>query len=343
VSIFFRPPDGPMYRTMKGTVRDFYSEYHGHLTSHLELVHDALRQRHPSVIFFAGDSSLDNKYWVEAWVPAINGYESVLEPPRMKQDVCYWLNAECERRALTPSVGCLNTSIEATTLAQRACGLLPQDEFIRDHLTDEDFLVVSVGGNDIALSPVLCTVLNILPLVLCTPQCCLRRCACACPPNFGCDLGCAGCGIGGCVAGLFGWPPGVGYFVDLFGNKVENYVRKLLGPRRPRKVVVCMIYHPDEQGGGWADCALGALGYNRSPSRLQLAIATIFESATRRIRIPGAEVVALPLFQVLDGKDTTDYVARVEPSAEGGRKMGRAIADALFASPPTPAEGVVMT
>ena len=38
-------------------------------------------------------------------------------------------------------------------------------------------------------------------------------------------------------------------------------------------------------------------------------------------------MVYLPFFEVLDGKDTTDYVARVEPSAKGGMKMGKAIWD----------------
>ena len=58
----------------------------------------------------------------------------------------------------------LNTAVEATTLTRRAggfsccclpsCGeLLEQDTFIRDNLKSEDYLVVSIGGNDIALAP----------------------------------------------------------------------------------------------------------------------------------------------------------------------------------------------
>lgn len=50
------------------------------------------------------------------------------------------------------------------------CAPLPQDRFIRSHLTERDYLIVSVGGNDLALAPVLATILNIVPLLCCTPQ-----------------------------------------------------------------------------------------------------------------------------------------------------------------------------
>jgi hypothetical protein len=37
------------------------------------------------IIFLAGDSSLDNKYWFPPLVyrPAENGYDSILDPPAM--------------------------------------------------------------------------------------------------------------------------------------------------------------------------------------------------------------------------------------------------------------------
>lgn len=40
-----------------------------------------------------------------------------------------------------------------------------------------------------------------------------------------------------------------------------------------------------------------------------------------KIHIPGTEVIPVPLYRVLDGKRSDDYVARVEPSAVGGRRM----------------------
>ena len=49
----------------------------------------------------------------------------------------------------------------------------------------------------------------------------------------------------------------------------------------------------------------------------------------RNINIPGTQVVPVPLFHALDGKTTNDYVARVEPSSQGGRKMAEYILDMI--------------
>ena len=69
----------------------------------------------------------------------------------------------------------------------------------------------------------LATIANLVPLLCCTPQACIEQCAFACPPNLHVDLGCLGCGLPGCLVSPFGWPVGMAYFVDLFGNRVENY------------------------------------------------------------------------------------------------------------------------
>ena len=38
----------------------------------------------------------------------------------------------------------------------------------------------------------------------------------------------------------------------------------------------------------------------------------------------------MPLFEILDGSDTRDYVQRVEPSPTGGAKLAKAIVDAVL-------------
>ena len=148
----------------------------------------------------------------------------------MKQDVCYWMNVEAERmnsvQTTLPPVATINTAIEATALNNRAMGcLLPQDAFIRDHITEDDVLVVSVGGNDVALQPLLCTCANMAALTWCSgPVCCIDNLAFACPPNSYClgELGCMGCGVPNCVTGGFcGFPLGMGYMVDLFKNRCD--------------------------------------------------------------------------------------------------------------------------
>ena len=96
-----------------------------------------------------------------------------------------------------------------------------QDEFIRDHIGAGDALVLSVGGNDIALRPTLCTILNTACLIKCLPRCCLSL-ACACLPSTHC---CCADGGGQCTACTMGClcavPSCIGYFVHLFRNQVH--------------------------------------------------------------------------------------------------------------------------
>ena len=122
------------------------------------------------------------------------------------------------------------------------------------------------------------------------PQCCIDHMSCACPPNQPIDCGCLGCGLPGCLVSPCGWPPGMAYFVDLFANRVKNYIVRMLGGARPQKVVVCMIYFLDVHGrGSWADTFLCCMCYDCAPSRLQSAIRKVFELATSRIQPEGAE------------------------------------------------------
>lgn len=71
-----------------------------------------------------------------------------------------------------------------------------------------------------------------------------------------------------------------------------------------------MIYFLDEQpGGSWADFVLSWGGYDRNPTKLQLIIRLLFARISRRgFNVPGTVVEAFPLFEALDGKDSSDYV-----------------------------------
>merc|ERR1719357_1672913 len=82
-----------------------------------------------------------------------------------------------------------------------------------------------------------------------------------------------------------------------------------------------MIYYLDENpSGSWADTVLGYLQYDTNPGKLQSLIRWTYRNATKNIRIKGAKVIAHPLFEDLDPKDTRDYDNRVEPSIQEGRK-----------------------
>ena len=140
--------------------RAFYREYHGHRVDHLEYIHQTISTLYPNkpFVYLAGDSSLDNKYWLhqKADVPAINGYEHVLTPRCMRPDVNYYLNKYLQDHN---RYFCINAAVEESTIGARKDSnrLLPQDEFIRNHITNDDILIVSLGGNDIALRPSLST------------------------------------------------------------------------------------------------------------------------------------------------------------------------------------------
>src|SRR5262245_23689910 len=93
--------------------------------------------------------------------PACNGYEHILDPARSVKDVCFWFNHHAAKRG--SRFAAVNTSVEASTLQDRASGstLLGHDILIRDFVQPDDVIVVSVGGNDIALRPGLGTMLSV--------------------------------------------------------------------------------------------------------------------------------------------------------------------------------------
>ncbi|KAI9033025.1 hypothetical protein DFJ74DRAFT_650472 [Hyaloraphidium curvatum] len=271
----------------------FFSEYHGHTIKHLAALLPLLPPK--PRIWLAGDSSLDSKFWfpASAWRPAANGYEAALDPPRSRPDVAHQLNDLCAQRKL--DFVAVNCAVEESTLASRSGGLREQDAFVRDHMGPEDVLVVSVGGNDIALRPSLTTMASMGALM-------------ALASDKAIDSGSA---------------VGLGHFVDMFGPQVARYVGAICEKTKPRLVIPCMIYFPHEKpGGSWADTTLSLLQYNSNPSKLQKLIRKVYELGTCSVRVEGSKVAPCPLFEVLDPKpESGDYIARVEPSEDGGRKM----------------------
>jgi len=276
----------------------FYAEYRGHPLSDLATFRDIAHAERPDepVVYLAGDSSLDNKYWfnktatdVKAAVPSI--YEKTLDRPNPKPDVSFWLNHFLSERAV-----CINTAVEESMLREREKQLLPHDEFIRDSIRSQDTIIVSVGANDIAFSPTVSTVLHMLMLAWLTRRKNLEN--------------------GTAIA--------LPYFKRIFRDCVQDYVTKLTSKTKPRAVVICMIYFPLESQFGqksWADRNLTALGYNSDPEKLQAAIRTLYNIATKEIKVEGTQIVPCALHEVLDGKHPEDYTERVEPNENGGKKM----------------------
>ena len=316
------PPPTRSLRIKSGT---FYSEYHSHKIKHLQTLKAALsKQGCDSFIYLCGDSSLDNKHWFfnsqrsktsqmnqsSFTAPAVNGYEDVLHTPaRMVKDVCYHMNNLAAQRFGPGHVCTIMSSIEESTIEDRffaTSGLLIQDHFIADNITTNDRLIVSVGGNDIALSPTIRTVVNMAMLTR-SPEWMIR------------------CGVA----------PGFGYFVNLFHGRIEEMIVRILSGKGqcPAEIIICMIYYPDVvSGGSWADQTLRLLGYDKNPVKLQLIIKKLFETIQKRgflkLTKMGAVVSTMPLFEVLTEHE--DYVQRVEPSVKGGEKMAEAFLNTLF-------------
>ncbi|KAF2029660.1 hypothetical protein EK21DRAFT_67257 [Setomelanomma holmii] len=288
----------PLGRIRKINPSRFFFEWKGHPVEDLAQFLAITQAERPDkpIVYLAGDSSLDNKFWLhqtpedlDLEVPAI--YEKTFAKPRPKADVAFWMNHLLGERAT-----CINTAVEESMLRDRDEKLLSHDEFIRDNIRSEDVLVVSVGANDVALKPLPWTVWHMLRLAWLTRRKSLDDC------NAG----------------------SLSYFKHMFGNKVQDYITRLTAKTKPRAVIVCMIYFPLEakfEQKSWAEMQLKALGYNSYPSQLQAAIRAMFEIATTKIQIAGTEVVPCALHEVLDGKTPGDYTARVEPNHEGGRKM----------------------
>lgn len=293
----------------------FYSTYHGHEARYLEKVAHSLRAHGGGaaprrLVWLCGDSSLDNKHWLHdaPSVPAANGMERILFPPRSLPDIAAHINALLAAEA--PALACVNASVEEGTLAGRGAALAAgapfppctaQDALLARRLEAGDVIVASAGGNDVVLKPAVSTVAA-LGAVL------------ALGSGAAIDSG-AACGMGTLVA--------------LFKGQMEAYLAALTARVKPALCVACFPYFPCVAGAGWADASLSLMGYTGNPGRLQRVMRAAFRLATQQLHVPGVRVLPLALFDALDASDEGDYVARVEPSAAGGAKMARAIVDAV--------------
>ena len=259
----------------------------GHLIDDLEKLYNKFQDK--KIIYLAGDSSLDNKHWLgTSRVNAVNGYETILNPPQSIPDVAYQINKICFDNKLQHV--CINTSVEATALRDRDSNLLDEDRFIRDHIREQDGLIVSVGGNDIALKPTEDTrkyLQNILT-------------------NSNTDQALI-------------------YFENLFKSKIKNYIEKLISKKKPKFIIICMIYYPCEHGTSWAQSTLDSFNYKYGSAdneKLRSFIRTLYK-LIQKIKIDNTNIIYCPLYEVLDPLKLEHFEHRVEPSIEGGRLMAR--------------------
>jgi hypothetical protein len=204
-------------------VNDFYSQYHGHPIQ-------SLRKQGKRIIWLLGDSSLDNKYWVHFdTAKPCNGYENVMTP-MVVADVCYWLNESLSRN--DSPYAAINCAVEASTLYDRRDALLGHDEFVRKHLEKDDIIIVSVGGNDIALNPSLRILFSLFVMI-------------------------------------YLYPIYLSPLKTLFHDDLKHYINRVCHYERPSQIILCSYYYPCVTGMGWADKMLNMAGYDENPKKIQ--------------------------------------------------------------------------
>jgi hypothetical protein len=323
---------------------DFYNNWKGHLIEHLTKMIDEKsfierlrsyngKNRDRKVIFLAGDSSLDNKHWPLSNSnekklcnkPPINGYEDVLEGNNCVPDVAYQINQTLIDNGLNEEYVCINTSIEATTLHERFTEpnsyngdviLLDQDKFIFDYIRTDDILIVSVGGNDIALSP--------LPETTRHFQNFIKNSRKSEDEKNKDEINSY-----------------EQYFTNIFNNKITLYIEKLCSRdgnnSLPSVIIPCMIYYPalTSTQSGFAEGILIATNYRTGKQEiLENFIKDLYLKSTRHIHITkkGEQkniIDPCPLYEVLDNSNDKLYLTSVEPSIEGGKLMAIRFVDQI--------------
>lgn len=315
----------------------FYANYYGHQLHLLWNCQRIFREQDRSIVWLVGDSTLDNKHWLYAddYVgnkmldplndpaytgPAVNGMEEILNPPRCIQDVAYWFNLFSSSSSSFSSLVALNCATEASTLWDRRHGLhlLNRDRLVRDHITSRDCLVVSVGGNDLALRPSPRIIASLLRLRY------------------------SGAGSDASIDDFS--HPSLRSLRDLFLDQTLHFVLSLCQRHRPRLVVVCLQYAPSlsSQHPSWADPVLRTLRYSGNPDdagprKVRRVLDAVYEHCTqevaRRVQlVTQGEVrcVSLNWSNVMDWtRDEEMYVSRVEPSVMGGKQMAKALWDIM--------------
>ena len=216
---------------IKINFNNFYDNYYGHSVKDLTILKkhlDTLNKKR--FVYLVGDSSLDNKHWFDDTAVATNGYESIISNGQSKCDIAHHMNDVIANSTFSilkqNKYTVINCAVEESTIGMRNAGLLDQDKFARENMTKDDVVIVSLGGNDVALSPTANTIFNMVKLQYMNSEESIKN-------NF------PNC-----------W--GADYFINLFKDQLTNYLTNLTFKTKPKKIIVCCIYYPDEnQTGGW--------------------------------------------------------------------------------------------
>lgn len=127
-------------------------------------------------------------------------------------------------------------AVEESTSADRRTGLLEQDAAAAEAVCEGDAVVISLGGNDLALAPTLWTLLCLAGLALC-PTVLLEHVV---------------------ARRGSGWAPGLGHVTDLLALRPARLALTVAGSSGAT-VLVAILYPPGPRVEGapsWADATL---------------------------------------------------------------------------------------
>lgn len=306
ILLLFIASFGVLQAMKKCTGEQYAEEHYGHKKEHLEaLIALQKRSLNKNIIYFAGDSALDNKYWLKNKAerqPAVNDLDKFFEDNKCIPDVEYWLNYYLD--SAKQNFAAVNTAVEEAriydykdkTSSQKA-EVKMTSELIRNNITQNDYLVVNVGGNDVLLAN---------------------------EPRKKEEF-----------KKLFSSnqaekEAAMKFFVNFIRDDTQAMISaELVSEQKPKGVVICTFYMPswDADASSWSETV--KLLDGKEEEFLSFA-QKIHTEAVSQIRITGTQIIPLPLYEHLTGKDFGDYVDRVEPSSQGGKKMAKAIYDKIF-------------
>lgn len=273
-------------------VEKYYSLYYGHTLEDLKL---SLQSFKNNKIYLAGDSTLDNKFWLkDQKVASVNEYIELLES--MMPDINYHINKLCQNKDLPFTT--INCAVEEAGITDKK-SLNGQDKFIRDNITSDDILVISIGGNDLILKGIMNIVSELFNVLFFKSK----------------------------ADTLINFKDYIPNIIELFTTKLNAYILELTSINKPKQIIVCGMYYPCiPVCESWANKVLNILQYDTQYSKVHNIIDIIFNECICKLE----NVTPLKLSDVLDYTSTKDYVARVEPSAIGGAKIAQAIVNSIL-------------
>ena len=273
----------------------FYTNYKGHPLEDIYRLVKKFRENQRRIVWLVGDSSLDNKHWLFEEDKATTTLS--LENKWCAKAINGYEQVLTPPRMVKDVCYWINTQLENTDMVcvnaavEEAClGDAPNahDGFVLSHLKSGVFVIISIGGNDLILKPSPSTLVSMGIGTYLIPNWCLNS--------------------------ALAWFPNPLY--DLFVTRTQEYVDLFF---KASRIVVCTPYFPCLSGGGWASRILNQIDMDKAQTTIRY-VHNQYHKSLKGI------FYALPLYDVLDYKCEDDYKYRVEPSVQGGFKMGREIA-----------------